>query len=351
MYNSMSNRSWPRPQLSRLKSITHLRTFSDNGVYVALQLFLVILVSDQWHRVLIPYSYRQAPWGLLHARGWLSRYTWDQQLYVVSEPRETHSPMLKARFLHLTNLVAQPGIEPPTSWLPGQRVTTRPRLSVLSLPCVYLLGFTLYFHTHCTNGTVVFFLDAFRHFPSLVHVHRWLMYADCQYQASWRGRDMAGRKVKMSAALMRSIFYSHMFHTGTTIQAEKRLPIYTLSVFSNPWSSAHQRPPAASSYNFSPCPHARHCMCDRSTLLPAVFSSPVACWSALGAVPISIFLQASDWLAIDLSRLLYDFRCVVFIIIPPSWCKIYTFNVTVITDRVALYHGWVARLGGLNLSI
>ena len=29
----------------RLKSITHLRTFSDNGVYVALQLFLVILVS------------------------------------------------------------------------------------------------------------------------------------------------------------------------------------------------------------------------------------------------------------------------------------------------------------------
>ena len=109
MYNSMSNRSWPKP-------ITHLRTFSDNGVYVALQLFLVILVSDQWRRVLIPYSYRQAPWGLLHAWGWLSRYTWDQQLYVVSEPRETHSPMLKARFLHLTNLVARPGIDPPTSW-------------------------------------------------------------------------------------------------------------------------------------------------------------------------------------------------------------------------------------------
>ena len=78
--------NYPRP-----KSITHLRTFSDNGVYVALQLFLVILVSDQWRRVLIPYSYRQAPWGLLHAQGWLSWYTWDQQLYVVSEPRETHS--------------------------------------------------------------------------------------------------------------------------------------------------------------------------------------------------------------------------------------------------------------------
>ena len=121
--------NYPRP-----KSITHLRTFSDNGVYVALQLFLVILVSDQWRRVLIPYSYRQAPWGLLHARGWLSRYTWDQQLYVVSEPRETHSPMLKARFLHLTNLVAQPGIEPTTSWLPGQRATTRPRLFLFMAP-------------------------------------------------------------------------------------------------------------------------------------------------------------------------------------------------------------------------
>ena len=99
--------NYPRP-----KSITHLRTFSDNGVYVALQLFLVILVSDQWRRVLIPYSYRQAPWGLLHARGWLSRYTWDQRLYVVSEPRETHSPMLKARFLHLTNFGSSRGSNP-----------------------------------------------------------------------------------------------------------------------------------------------------------------------------------------------------------------------------------------------
>ena len=104
------------------RSLSHTYAHSVIMVSVALQLFLVILVSDQWRRVLIPYSYRQAPWGLLHAQGWLSWYTWDQQLYVVSEPRETHSPMLKARFLHLTNLVAQLGIEPPTSWLPGQRV-------------------------------------------------------------------------------------------------------------------------------------------------------------------------------------------------------------------------------------
>ena len=29
------------------RNLSHLRTFSDNGVYVALQLFLVIVVSDQ----------------------------------------------------------------------------------------------------------------------------------------------------------------------------------------------------------------------------------------------------------------------------------------------------------------
>ena len=34
--------TYPRP-----KSITHLRTFSDSGVDVALQLFLVILVPDK----------------------------------------------------------------------------------------------------------------------------------------------------------------------------------------------------------------------------------------------------------------------------------------------------------------
>ena len=123
----------PRP-----KSNTHLCIFSDNGVYVALQLFLVIQVSDQWRRVLIPYSYRQAPWGLLHARGWLSWYTRDQQLYMVSEPRETHSPMLKARFLHLTILVAA-RIEPPISWLPGQRVTTQPRLSYALTCCMAII--------------------------------------------------------------------------------------------------------------------------------------------------------------------------------------------------------------------
>ena len=119
MYNQWATAPGQSFNYPRLKSITHLRTFSDNGVYVALQLFLVILVSDQCRQVLIPYSHRQAPWGLLHVQGWLSRYTWDQRLYVVSEPWETHSPMLKARLLHLTNLVAQPGIESQTFWLPG----------------------------------------------------------------------------------------------------------------------------------------------------------------------------------------------------------------------------------------
>ena len=117
----------PRP-----KSNTHL--FSDNGVYVALQLFLVIPVSDQWRWVLIPYSYRQAPWGILHARGWLSQYTWDEQLYMVSEAQETHSLMLKARFLHPTILVPKPGTEPQSLGLPGQHVNH----SAMALIYIYI---------------------------------------------------------------------------------------------------------------------------------------------------------------------------------------------------------------------
>ena len=75
MYNQWATAPGRSLNYPRPKSITHLCTFCDNGVYAALQLFLVILVSDQWRRVLIPYSYRQVPWSLLHARGWLSRYT------------------------------------------------------------------------------------------------------------------------------------------------------------------------------------------------------------------------------------------------------------------------------------
>ena len=77
MYNQWATTPGRSLNYPRPKSITHLGKFSD-GVCVALQLFLVILVSDQWLRVLIPYSYRQAPWDLLYAWGWLSRYTWDQ---------------------------------------------------------------------------------------------------------------------------------------------------------------------------------------------------------------------------------------------------------------------------------
>ena len=46
------NLNYPKP-----KFITHLSTFSDIGVYVALQVMLVIVGSDLWRRVLIPYSY------------------------------------------------------------------------------------------------------------------------------------------------------------------------------------------------------------------------------------------------------------------------------------------------------
>ena len=47
MYNQSATAPGRSLNYPRLKSITHLRTFSDNGIYVALQLFLVILVSDR----------------------------------------------------------------------------------------------------------------------------------------------------------------------------------------------------------------------------------------------------------------------------------------------------------------
>ena len=71
MYNQWATAPGRSLNYPRPKFITHLCTFSNNGVYVALQLFLLNLVFDQWRRVLIPYSYRQAPWGILHARRWL----------------------------------------------------------------------------------------------------------------------------------------------------------------------------------------------------------------------------------------------------------------------------------------
>ena len=75
MYNEWAttpcqNLNYPKP-----KFIIHLSTFNDIGVYVALQVMLVIVGSDLWRQVLIPYSYWQTPWVLLHALGWLSRYT------------------------------------------------------------------------------------------------------------------------------------------------------------------------------------------------------------------------------------------------------------------------------------
>ena len=53
--------------------------------------------------------------------------------------------MLKARFLHLTFLVAA-GIELPISCLPGQRVTTQPRLTVVfHIIQISVKQFALYF--------------------------------------------------------------------------------------------------------------------------------------------------------------------------------------------------------------
>ena len=102
--------NYPRP-----KSITHLRTFSDNSVYYGN--YGIWPVTPGINTLLL----LTGAWDLLHARGWLSWYTWDQRLYMVPKPRETHSPIFKARFLHLTNLVAQPEIKPQTFWLSGQQ--------------------------------------------------------------------------------------------------------------------------------------------------------------------------------------------------------------------------------------
>ena len=125
--------NYPRP-----KSITHLHTFSDNGVYVALQLFLVILVSDQWRQVWDGYLLPKYPTlidrrpGVFYMLGDDSPNIHGTNGFTWFPSHGRHSPMLKARFLHHTNLVAA-GIEPPTSSLPGQRVTTQPRLPVLNI--------------------------------------------------------------------------------------------------------------------------------------------------------------------------------------------------------------------------
>ena len=118
--------NYPRP-----KSITHLRTFSDNGVYVALQLFLVILVSDQWRRVLIPYStlIDRNP-GVFYMLRDDSPDIHGTNGFTCYPGHRRHTLQCwKPGFYTLQFLVVA-GIEPPTSWLPGQRVTTRPWLSV-----------------------------------------------------------------------------------------------------------------------------------------------------------------------------------------------------------------------------
>ena len=76
VYNQWATAPSRNLNYPKLKSITHLCTFRYIGVYEALQLILIIVVSDQWYQVLIPYSCRLAPCVHLHALGWLSQYTW-----------------------------------------------------------------------------------------------------------------------------------------------------------------------------------------------------------------------------------------------------------------------------------
>ena len=92
------------------------------------------MVSDQHRRVLYPTLFDKRA-GVFYVLGDDSPNTRDQQLYVVSEPQEIHSlPMLRARFLHLTNFTALVEVEVRTTNLctGGQRVTAQPHSSLSS---------------------------------------------------------------------------------------------------------------------------------------------------------------------------------------------------------------------------
>ena len=56
-------------------------------------------------------------------------YMGPTALHVIRAMRDKQSPMLKARFLHLTILVTQPGIQPQNLDYQANMLTTRPRLS------------------------------------------------------------------------------------------------------------------------------------------------------------------------------------------------------------------------------
>ena len=89
------------------------------------------MVSEQHRRVLYPTLFDKRA-GVFYVLGDDSPNTRDQQLYVVSEPREIHSlPMLRARFLHLSNFTALVEVEVRTTNLctAGQRVTAQPHSS------------------------------------------------------------------------------------------------------------------------------------------------------------------------------------------------------------------------------
>ena len=67
---------------------------NDIGVYVALQLILVIVVFDHWRQALIPYSYRQAPpecfymlWDASPDIDGTDSFTWyeSHKRYIVSD--------------------------------------------------------------------------------------------------------------------------------------------------------------------------------------------------------------------------------------------------------------------------
>ena len=131
MYNQWATAPGRSLNYPRPKSITHLRTFSNNGVYVALQLFLVILVSDQWRRILSD--------TLLLSTGALGYFTCSgMTLPIYMGPTALRG--IRATGDTLSNVESQVftpyNFGSSRDWtpdIPGQRVTFRPRLSIRPL--------------------------------------------------------------------------------------------------------------------------------------------------------------------------------------------------------------------------
>ena len=97
----------PTMSATDLSLITYLCTFTDNGVYVALQPTSVNVVSDKWRWAIILYSYRQSQWDHLHARGRLSHPVYMGRTALHGLWATRHTPMV-SHYLQPSTLYHSP---------------------------------------------------------------------------------------------------------------------------------------------------------------------------------------------------------------------------------------------------